>query len=182
MLRRSPHAVAAAFCAGLAFAPPSFAQSAPGPTQSVLAGAGVLSERNVSVALAAEAAAEALANCTAQGYRVAVAVADRSGHLKALLRGDGAGPHLIDAARRKAYTAASSRSPTLAWAENLKKGTGVPDPNLIHLEGILMVGGGVPIRAGEEVVGAIGVGGAPGGDKDHACAEAGIAKIRDRLI
>lgn len=142
---------------------------------------GLLPARDLSVELALDAATAALGNCAAQGYRIAVAVADRSGQVRVLLRGDGAGPHGGDAARLKAYTAASSGAPTLAWAENLRRGAPPPEPGLVHLPGILAIGGGVPIRAGDQLVGAIGVAGAPSGERDDACAKAGIASVAERL-
>lgn len=142
---------------------------------------GLIAVRELSAVMASDAAQAALADCAAKGYRVAVAVTDRGGHVRVLLRGDGAGPHLLDAARRKAFTAASSGASTLVWAENLRQGLRAPDPNLVHLEGVLVIGGGLPIRVGDEFVGAIGVGGAPGGDRDEACAQAGIAAIAQRL-
>lgn len=142
---------------------------------------GLLATRELSVVMASDAATAALADCTAKGYRVAVAVADRGGHVRVLLRSDGAGPHLLDAARRKAFTAASSGASTLVWAENLRQGLRAPDPNLVHLEGVLVIGGGIPIKVGDDLVGAIGVAGAPGGDRDDTCAQVGIAAITERL-
>jgi uncharacterized protein GlcG (DUF336 family) len=106
-------------------------------------------------------------------------VVDRAGQLKTLLRADGAGPHTIDSSRRKAFTSASARNNTSVMLENVQKN---PDAaNLPMIDGFLVLGGGMPIRVGDEVIGAIGVGGAPGGHLDDQCAEAGITKIRDRL-
>ncbi len=141
----------------------------------------LLPARELSVAAATEAALAALSECKAKGYTVAVAVTDRSGNVRAMVRGDGGGPHLLEAARRKAYTAASSGSSTLVWAENLARGLRAPDPNLVHLDGILIIGGGLPIKTGGEIVGAIGVGGAPGGNFDDGCAQAGITAIQGQL-
>lgn len=137
----------------------------------------LLAARDLSVRGANGAAMAALADCTRLGYRVAVVVTDRGGHVRAAVRGDGAGPHLFDAARQKAYTAASSGSSTLVWAENLRRGLRAPDPNLVHLDGILIVGGGLPIKASNQVVGAIAVAGAPGAELDDRCAQSGIASI-----
>ncbi len=142
---------------------------------------GILTQHNVSIELALEAAKAALAAGEARGFHIAVAVADRSGHLLVLLRGDGAGPHLIDAARRKAYTAASLNRRTSALSKAVEERSGVPDPHLVYLEGVLMVGGGVPIAASEELIGAIGVAGAPGASHDEECADAGILQIASRL-
>ena len=140
---------------------------------------GVVTERNISAGLAAEAAAAAVEACAGRGFRVTAAVVDRSGVLKALLRGDGAGPHTVSSARAKAYTAASMRANTTQILENVRTNPGAA--RLVDIEGFLIVGGGMPIRVGDEVVGAIGVGGAPGGHLDDQCAEAGIARIRERL-
>ena len=140
---------------------------------------GVVAERNISASLAAEAAAAAVEACTGRGFRVSAAVVDRSGVLKALLRADGAGPHTVASARAKAYTAVSMRANTSQILETVRTNPGAA--RLVDIEGFLIVGGGMPIRIGDEVVGAIGVGGAPGGHLDDQCAEAGIARIRERL-
>ncbi|MCX5717146.1 MAG: heme-binding protein [Nitrospirae bacterium] len=139
----------------------------------------VRQEKNMSLTLAYEAATAAMQFCAEKGWNVSVAVVDRAGQLKALLRADGAGPHTIDASRRKAFTSASARNNTSAILENVQKNPGAA--NLQLIDGFLVLGGGMPIRVGDEVIGAIGVGGAPGGHLDDQCAEAGINKIRDRL-
>lgn len=136
-------------------------------------------ERNISLVLANEAALAAVADCAAKGYTVSAAVVDRAAQLKALARGDNAGPHTIDSSRRKAYTSASLRVGTTPLLELSQKNPGAA--NLGQIDGFMLVGGGLPIRAGNEVVGGIGVGGAPGGHLDDACAQAGIDKIKDRL-
>jgi uncharacterized protein GlcG (DUF336 family) len=110
---------------------------------------------------------------------VSVAVVDRAGHLIVLLRADGAGPHTVDASRHKAFTSAFARNNTSAILENVQKNPGAA--NLLMIDGFLVLGGGMPIRIGNEVIGAIGVGGAPGGHLDDQCADAGINRIRDRL-
>jgi uncharacterized protein GlcG (DUF336 family) len=135
--------------------------------------------RQLSAALAAEAAQAALASCTQQGYRVSVAVYDRSGVMRAYLRGDGAAPVSYDSATRKAFTAASFGANTSDLAKRLADNPGLAP--LFNLAGVLALAGGVPVKVGNEVVGGIGVGGAPGGDKDEACSNAGIAKIQDKL-
>lgn len=144
-----------------------------------LAAQGLVVDRSIGGALAAEAAAAAVEACAARGYRVAASVVDRSGVLVAMLRGDGAGPHTVAASRAKAFTAASMRTGTSQVLETVRTNPGAA--RLPDIEGFLVVGGGLPIRAGDEVVGAIGVGGAPGGHLDDQCAEAGIARIRERL-
>lgn len=140
---------------------------------------GVVTERNISASLAAEAVAAAVEACTGRGFRVSAAVVDRSGVMKALLRADGAGPHTVASARAKAYTAVSMRANTSQILETVRTNPGAA--RLVDIEGFLIVGGGMAIRIGDEVVGAIGVGGAPGGHLDDQCAEAGIARIRERL-
>ena len=137
-------------------------------------------ERTLPQELAVEAARGAIAACERQGYHVSVGVVDRSGLIRALIRGDGAGPHTLDSSSRKAYTAASLRRPTTELAKMVSETptvAGLRDMN----EKILILGGGLPIKAGDEVIGGIGVGGAPGGDKDEACAQAGIERISTRL-
>jgi uncharacterized protein GlcG (DUF336 family) len=139
----------------------------------------ITATKQLSVALAAEAAQAALAACTQQGYRVSVAVIDRSGLLRAYLRGDGAPPHTQDSAMRKAFTSASFGATTGDLAKRIAENPG--NAALANIPGTLMLAGGVPIKAGNDMLGGIGVGGAPGGDKDEACSQAGIAKIQDRL-
>jgi uncharacterized protein GlcG (DUF336 family) len=139
----------------------------------------VLQQKNISLALANEAATAALQFCSAKGWKVSVAVVDRAGQLKTQLRADGAGPHTLDSSRRKAYTSASLREGTSKLLEIVQKNPGAA--TLPMIDGLLILGGGLPIHAGDEVIGAIGIGGAPGGHLDDQCAEAGIAKIRDRL-
>jgi uncharacterized protein GlcG (DUF336 family) len=132
------------------------------------------------LALAQRAADAALAACAAQGYRVGVAVVDGAGLVRVQIRADGAGPHTLDSSSRKAYTALSLRRGTSELVALLREqpaAAGLRDMN----ERILVLGGGLPIRAGDEVVGGIGVGGAPGGHLDDACAQAGIDAIADRL-
>jgi uncharacterized protein GlcG (DUF336 family) len=126
--------------------------------------------------IATRAAVAALAECRDQGHRVSVAVVDRGGVLKVLTRADGAGPHTVDSSRRKAYTAASLRRSTQELAELVASRPeiqGLRDMNA----SILILGGGLPIRMDGEVVGGIGVGGAPGAKLDEACASAGLAAI-----
>jgi uncharacterized protein GlcG (DUF336 family) len=130
-------------------------------------------------ALAVEASQAAVAACKSQGYNVAVAIVDRTGNLKLLLVGDGAGALTPSLSRRKAYTAAMRRVSTADLAKQVAA-PGAFNPTLYDRQ-LVTVLGGVPIKAGDEMIGAIGVSGAPGGDKDEACANAGIAKITDRL-
>jgi uncharacterized protein GlcG (DUF336 family) len=137
---------------------------------------GLVPQKALSLDAAQAIAHGAVEKCRADGYHVSVTVIDASGLLKAFLRDDGTGPHTIDFSRRKSYTALTFKRTSAetgkAWAAN------PPAPNI---EGTVGTAGGVPIKAGNEVIGAVGVSGAPGGDKDEACANAGIAKISDAL-
>lgn len=135
-----------------------------------------LQTHRIPAALASEAASEAVAACAKQGYRETAVVIDADGATIAVLRGDGAGVHTLDSAHDKAYTAASFKRDTLALSERKAE---IAD--LMKLPHVLFFGGGVTIKIGDEVVGAIGASGAPGAKLDDNCAHAGLAKIQDRL-
>jgi len=136
-------------------------------------------EKNISLTLASDAATAAMQFCAEKGWKVSVAVVDRAGNVKALLRSDNAGPHTVESSRRKAYTAATLQQSTNAMMGIIEKNPGLADLKMI--DGFLLLGGGQPIRVGTEVIGAIAVAGAPGGDFDEQCADAGIDRIRERL-
>ena len=134
----------------------------------------------IPLKLALVAAVEAEAVCADQGFRVCVAVVDRGGLVKAHVRGDGSGPHTLESARKKAYTSASLGRPTSALVNvvvNNPATEGLRDMD----DNILILGGGLPIVVDDEIVGGIGVGGAPGGDLDEACAQAGIDRLLRRV-
>ena len=137
------------------------------------------SRKNLPMAIANDIALAAIAKCTADGFRVSVVVADSNGSPIVSLRGDGTGPHTADSARRKAYTAASMRSPTADLAKRIAENPGAAA--LATLPDILPLAGGLPVKAGDEAIGGVGVGGAPGGDKDAACAQAGIDSVAAKL-
>ena len=128
---------------------------------------------------ALKAAQAALARCRAGGYQVTVAVTDRMGVLQVLLRDRFAGPHTVDMASAKAYTAASFRTNTTELAEMTQPGR--PQSGIRNRPGVAAVGGGLMIEAGGSLLGAIGVSGAPGAKEDDACAAAGIAAIREDI-
>lgn len=136
----------------------------------------LLREAVLPLALATKAAAAAVEKCTKDGYKVSAAVVDRSGVLRVLMRGDGAGPHTTDSSSKKAYTAASLRRSTSEVAELITKNPALQALRDMN-ERTLILGGGLPIEIGGEVVGAIGVGGAPGAHLDDACAQAGLDSI-----
>lgn len=139
----------------------------------------VRTEKNMSLDLANQIAAATVAACSTSGYNVTAAVVDRAGALRALQRADNAGPHTLGAAQAKAYTSASARNTTAAMLENVQKNPGAQ--TLVDIPGFLVLGGGVPVRVGNDVIGAVGVGGAPGGHLDEQCANAGIAKVAELL-
>ncbi|MBA2962658.1 MULTISPECIES: GlcG/HbpS family heme-binding protein [Ramlibacter] len=140
---------------------------------------GVRTERNISLDLANQIAAGAVAACAASGYNVAATVVDRAGVVRAVQRGDNAGPHSLESSRLKAYTSASAKSNTLAMMEGAQKNPAAA--NLVNIPGFLLLGGGVPVRVGNEVIGAVGVGGAPGGNLDEQCAVTALDKVKEQL-
>jgi uncharacterized protein GlcG (DUF336 family) len=139
----------------------------------------VRTERNMSLELASQIAAATVAACQANGYAVSAAVVDRGGSLRVLMRADNAGPHTLASSEQKAFTSASAKTNTLAMMEAAQKNPGAA--NLVHIPGFLLLGGGVPVRVGNEVIGAVGVGGAPAGQLDEQCALAALDKVKDLL-
>jgi uncharacterized protein GlcG (DUF336 family) len=108
-----------------------------------------------------------------------VTVLDRSGQTKVVLHDDGANPHTIENSLRKAYTSLTFRVPSGEYGKRV-----TANPTLagaLHLDKITTLEGALPIRAGNQLVGAIGVSGAPGGDKDAVCAQSGIDRIAKGL-
>jgi uncharacterized protein GlcG (DUF336 family) len=133
----------------------------------------------LTAALAVEAAQTAIATCKGQGYNVSVYIVERTGVPQLLLAGDGAGVLGREIARRKAYTSAMLRVTTGDFAKRVAT-PGAFNPAIYDTQ-LVTAQGGLPIKVGNDTIGAIGVSGAPGGDKDEACASAGLAKITDRL-
>ena len=140
---------------------------------------GLRSERQLTLELANRLASATVAACAANGHSVAVTVVDRAGVVRAIQRADNAGPHTIAASQQKAYTSASARNATLAMMETAQKNPGAA--NLVGIPGFLLLGGGVPVKVGNEVVGAVGVGGAPGGQIDEQCALTGLEQVKPLL-
>jgi len=135
--------------------------------------------KSLSPEVALEAAQVAMKKCRDNGFQIAVAVVDRSGQTQVMLRDRFAGLHAPDTAVRKAYTAVSFRSATSELAKSVRSGQ--LDPGLAQLPRIALLGGGLMIETGGSLLGAIGVSGAPGGDKDEECAKAGLDAIRDKI-
>jgi uncharacterized protein GlcG (DUF336 family) len=118
--------------------------------------------------------------CREAGYQVSVAVVDRSGITQVVLRDQVAGPHTLETARRKAWTAASFKGDTRSLAEATRPGNGQSGARFVT--DAIMVGGGVPLYAEGTVVGAIGVSGSPSADQDQTCAETGAAALDEKLM
>ena len=142
------------------------------------ASAQLLDHKDLSLAMALTIATTAADTCKAQGNRVSVTVVGREGQVLVVLRGDGSSPHTVENSRRKAYTARTFRVPSGEIAKRVKDN---PTLGLVHLSGVIALQGALPIKIGDDVIGAVGVSGAPGGDKDEACAKAGIDKVADQL-
>jgi uncharacterized protein GlcG (DUF336 family) len=139
----------------------------------------VRTEKNMSLELANKIAAATVAACSADKFNVTATVVDRAGSVRAVHRADNAGPHTLTSSQAKAFTSASAKNTTLAMMEGAQKNPAAA--NLTQIPGFLLLGGGVPVKVGDEVIGAVGVGGAPGGHLDEKCAMAGIAAVQDML-
>jgi len=137
----------------------------------------LITQKNISLAMAQTIAQAALAQCESMGFKVSAAVVDRGGLTIVMLRGDGAGLHTPEGAERKAYTARTFSQPS---ADFVKRLSDRPDTvGSRQYTRVLALGGGLPIKAGNEVVGAVGISGSPG--KDDVCSQVGIDKVADQL-
>ena len=144
---------------------------------STVVAQGLVTQKNISLAMAQTIAQAALAQCESMGFKVSVAVVDRAGLTIVMLRGDGAGLHTPEGAERKAYTARTFSQPSADFVKRLSE-----RPDTVgsrQYTRVLALGGGLPIKAGNEVVGAVGISGSPG--KDDVCSQAGIDKVADQL-
>ena len=140
---------------------------------------GVVMVPDVSYDLALVMATTAIEQCRGRGFAVGVSVVDRGGHVLVTLRDDAAAHHTVELAQRKAYTSRVFRQTTRAFSQRL-----IDNPisaGLGTTSGVVASLGGLPIKVGEQTIGGIGVSGAPGGENDEACAQAGIDKVADRL-
>jgi uncharacterized protein GlcG (DUF336 family) len=142
------------------------------------ANAQLVARKDISAAMAMTMAETAVATCKANGYNVSVNVVGRTGEIIVQMRGDNTGPHTLENSMKKAYTARSFRRPSGDFGDSIKDNF---TAGALHLTNIVPARGALPITVGEEVIGAIGVSGAPGGDKDEACAKAGIEKVAGEL-
>jgi uncharacterized protein GlcG (DUF336 family) len=134
--------------------------------------------------LALEAAVEAIRVCTEHGYRVTATVVDMDGVPQVALRGDGATVHTRESSFQKAYTVITLGPmfdfDTSGAFFNLVK-TNPYAPRLATVTNVMALPGAVAFKSKKAIVAALGVGGAPGGDKDEICAAAGVAKVANRI-
>jgi len=140
---------------------------------------GTFTTKSLTPELAVKLAQATLEACRAEGFQIAVAVVDKGGNAQAMIRDRFAGPHTPRTATLKAYTAVSFRTNTTGLADNSQAGkeaSGVRD-----IPGVLMLGGGVVVESAGELIGGVGVSGAPGGALDEACAVKGLEVIADDL-
>ena len=182
-MKKSTKALAAAAAGALALTAgvTAAANAGPGPAPAAVPAAdiqpvpeNVVQQNRISAGASARAVQAALAKCQADKLPfVTVVLVDRFGTVQALLRGDNAAEHTIEAARQKAYTAAAFGTRTSELAKRIN-GTG---PSIADLPGTLFLAGGVPLKVNGVSVAGIGVGGAPDGALDEACAAAGADAI-----
>jgi uncharacterized protein GlcG (DUF336 family) len=138
----------------------------------------LLNHKDLSLAIATTIAQTAYDACTAQGYGVSVVVVDRAGDTIVALRGDRAGPHTMENARRKAYTARTFRVSTTEYAKRFADNNPVVRQQ-VTLPNVIAIPGGLPIKVGDDVIGGAGLSGTPG--VDEPCVQAGIDKVADQL-
>jgi uncharacterized protein GlcG (DUF336 family) len=146
-------------------------------TLAAPAQAQLLAHKDMSYATALTIATGALEDCKAKGYPVSVVVVDRDGINIVALRGDGAGPHTMENARRKAYTALTFKMPTEEFAKRMQ--TDPVRAQQATLPGVIGIPGGVPVKVGNDVIAGVGLSGSPG--VDEPCVRAGLAKVEDQL-
>lgn len=163
--------------AGMAAAQTAAAQTAPAQAAPGPAASAVTESRVLTADAALRIAQAAQKEAAARRQRVTVAIVDRSGALRLVLRGDGAGPQTEESARRKAFTAVSFGRAT----SELAKGIGGDGPTIADIPGTLFLGGGVAVLSGGAPIAGIGVGGAPSGDIDEAIAQAGLKAVAGGL-
>ena len=147
--------------------------------QPAAAADGLVSAKRLAASLAAELVLAAVTACAQKDYHVGAVVLDYSGVQQAALRGDGAAAQNVLNAIDKAYTAASFGTDTAELVERAKGGP--VSSAFAKVPHLLLNAGGVVIKVGDEVIGAIGVSGAPGGDNDVVCAKAALEKMKDRM-
>jgi uncharacterized protein GlcG (DUF336 family) len=142
------------------------------------ASAQLMQRKDLTAAIALTIAETAIATCKTNGYNVSVTVVGRNAETLVQVRGDNTGPHTMENSMRKAYTARTFRIPSGDMVTRVKND---PTLGLIHLSNVIANQGALPIKVGDDTIGAAGASGAPGGEKDEACIKAGIDKVADQL-
>lgn len=145
----------------------SFAEAL--PTESVL-----------TTDIASKIANNALKQCRADGYNVSVSVINNSGIILTTLRDQNAGPHTVKGSYKKAYTAVSTKTPTSALAQKISENPSLSQMGALS-KNFVFLAGGLPIKSGNMIIGAVGVSGAPSGDFDEKCAQIGIKSVEKDL-
>jgi uncharacterized protein GlcG (DUF336 family) len=141
------------------------------------ANAQLLDRKDLSLATALIVATGALEACKARGYATSVVVVDRGGNTIVSLKGDNAGAHTVENARRKAYTAMTFKMTTEAFLQEMK--TRPVRREQTTLPNVIAINGGVPIKVGNDVIAGVGLSGSPGVDEE--CVNAGIEKVSQSL-
>ncbi len=142
------------------------------------ANAQLVVHKDIPLLMAVTMAQTAIATCKTNGYNVSAHVVGRNGEIIVSMRGDGTGPHTLENSMKKAYTAKAQRRPSGEFAASIKDNY---TAGALRLSNIVPAQGALPIKVGDDTIGALGVSGAPGGEKDEACAKAGIDKVADQL-
>jgi len=142
-----------------------------------LFGADIFTQKNIGLEAANDIAKMSVDACRKDGFNVSVVVVDKHGNVRSVMRDDLAAKYTIEIAQRKANMVVMSGTASGAFR------AARPDiqQELNNIEGLIVMQGGLPIRAGGILIGAVGVSGAPGGDKDEACAAVAIKAITERL-
>jgi uncharacterized protein GlcG (DUF336 family) len=146
---------------------------------AVVAHAQLKTEKVLSYEAAKVIATTAVETCQGKGFRVSATVVNRDGETVVQLRGDGASPHTAENSRRKAYTANTFRTDTAVYAKRLNDGDPIVRQQ-VTLPGVIAIGGGLPIKTGDDVIGGAAISGSPGGN-DEVCVQAGLDKAKDLL-
>jgi len=144
-----------------------------------MSAAQVQTQRDITWKLGLAVAQGAIAECAKRNVPITVAVVDRAGRVRVLISSDNPSPHVFELARRKAYTARTFGRPSLEWAERTKEGTELSGQR--QLADVIPLGGGYPIKVGNDTIGAVGVSGSSQ-TGDEACAKAGVDAVADQLI
>jgi len=147
-------------------------------TPATPASAQLLQHKDLSLSIALTIATGAVDACKAMGYATSAVVVDRDGEVIVAMRADNAGPHTMENARRKAYTARSVRTSTAAYAKRFAENDPVVHQQ-VTLPNVIAIPGGLPIKVGDDVIGGAGASGSPG--VDEPCVQAGLDKLADQL-